>query len=150
MLSGLHGRKGSQNSKKRVGRGVGSGRGKTSSRGHKGQNARRGRGAFVGFEGGQMPLYMRLPQRGFVNYTRKEFCIFNLSDLQKFIESGHLDKKNIKVTDLAKVLNRKSKERYKLLGNGECKIDVNIEVHAASKPAIEKLKASGGTVTLAS
>ena len=140
-----------KNNKKkiRVGRGIGSGRGKTSTRGHKGQKSRSGV-AIKSFEGGQMPLYRRLPKRGFNPISRDRIAVLNLEKIQ-----SHIDKKNINVKDtlnseLLKKLNliNKQSEKLKILGTGEIKDKINIEADLASKSAIDKLEKIGGTIRL--
>ena len=140
-----------KNNKKkiRVGRGIGSGRGKTSSRGHKGQKSRSGV-AIKSFEGGQMPLYRRLPKRGFNPIGKSNIAILNLDKIQSFI-----DKKSIKVSDIVnsellkklKIINKNS-IKLKILGSGEIKDKVNIEADLASKSAIDKLEKIGGSIQL--
>ena len=135
--------------KMRVGRGIGSGKGKTSGRGVKGQKSRSGV-AIKSFEGGQMPLYRRLPKRGFNPISRNEIAILNLEKIQSFI-----DKKNIKTSDMLnsdllkklKLINKNSK-KLKILGSGEVKDKINIEADLASKSAIEKLEKIGGSIQL--
>jgi large subunit ribosomal protein L15 len=131
---------GSAKKPKRVGRGIGSGRGKTSTRGHKGQNARSGGGVRPGFEGGQMPLYRRLPKRGFTNIFKKQFALVNIDDLNVFEE-------NTKVTPellIEKGIIKKVKDGVKILGNGELKVKVDVVANAFSKSAEEKIEAAGG------
>ena len=133
----------------RVGRGIGSGKGKTSSRGHKGQKSRSGV-AIKSFEGGQMPLYRRLPKRGFNPIGKKNIAILNLEKIQSY-----LDKKSIKSNDLInsellkklKLINKNSK-KLKILGTGEIKDKIDIEADLASKSAIEKLEKIGGSIQL--
>ena len=136
-------------SKIRVGRGIGSGKGKTSGRGVKGQKSRSGV-AIKSFEGGQMPLYRRLPKRGFNPIGKKNIAILNLDKIQAFI-----DKKNIKTSDiinsqLLKKLNliNKNSLKLKILGFGEIKDKINIEADLASKSAIEKLEKIGGSINI--
>ena len=136
-------------SKMRVGRGIGSGKGKTSGRGVKGQKSRSGV-AIKSFEGGQMPLYRRLPKRGFNPIGKKNIAILNLDKIQSYI-----DKKNIKIsdvlnTDLLKKLKliNKNSIKLKILGSGEIKDKINIEADLASKSAVEKLKKIGGSIQL--
>ena len=136
-------------SKIRVGRGIGSGKGKTSGRGVKGQKSRSGV-AIKSFEGGQMPLYRRLPKRGFNPIAKKNIAILNLEKIQSYI-----DKKNIKTSDtlnsdLLKKLNliNKNSEQLKILGSGAIKDKINIEADLASKSAIEKLEKIGGSIQL--
>jgi len=133
----------------RVGRGIGSGKGKTSGRGVKGQKSRSGV-AIKSFEGGQMPLYRRLPKRGFNPVMKKNIAILNLDKIQSYI-----DKKNIKSGDILnstllkklKLINRNS-IKLKILGSGEIKDKINIEADLASKSAIEKLEKIGGSIQL--
>ena len=135
--------------KMRVGRGIGSGKGKTSGRGVKGQKSRSGV-AIKSFEGGQMPLYRRLPKRGFNPIAKKNIAILNLDKIQNFI-----DKKNIKTTDTInsdllkklKLINKNS-IKLKILGSGQIKDKVNIEADLASKSAVEKLEKIGGSIQL--
>jgi len=136
-------------SKIRVGRGIGSGKGKTSGRGVKGQKSRSGV-AIKSFEGGQMPLYRRLPKRGFNPIGKKRIAILNLNKIQSYI-----DKKNIKTTDtlnsdLLKKLNLidKNSVKLKILGSGAIKDKINIEADLASKSAVEKLEKIGGSIQL--
>ena len=136
-------------SKIRVGRGIGSGKGKTSGRGVKGQKSRSGV-AIKSFEGGQMPLYRRLPKRGFNAINRTNIAILNLDKIQSYI-----DKKNIKTSDLINsVLLKKLKliskdsAKLKILGSGEIKDKINIEADLASKSAVEKLEKIGGSIQL--
>ena len=133
----------------RVGRGIGSGKGKTSGRGIKGQKSRSGV-AIKSFEGGQMPLYRRLPKRGFNIIGRKEIGALNLSEIQSFIQS-----KKIKVTDkidlaLLKKLNiiKKRYKKFKVLGKGEIKEKLNIEVNFLSNSAKSKLEKSGSSIKI--
>tara|TARA_Y100001970_G_scaffold62908_2_gene80443 strand:+ start:106 stop:606 length:501 start_codon:yes stop_codon:yes gene_type:complete len=132
-----------KHAKKRVGRGIGSGKGKTSGKGHKGQKARSGV-AIKGFEGGQMPLHRRLPKHGFNNIFRKEYSIIGLDIIQNAIDSGKIDHKkpiNAAVLKENGVITR-VKDGIKLLGNGSIKSEIDIEVAAASasaKKAIEKV-----------
>jgi large subunit ribosomal protein L15 len=133
----------------RVGRGIGSGKGKTSGRGVKGQKSRSGV-AIKSFEGGQMPLYRRLPKRGFNSFGKAKIAIMNLEKLQ-----SHIDKKTIKPNDLIntdllkklKLINKNS-QKLKILGTGDIKDKISIEADLISKSAIEKLKKAGGTVQL--
>ena len=130
----------------RVGRGIGSGKGKTSGRGHKGQKSRSGV-AIKSFEGGQMPLYRRLPKRGFKAPFSKKIQTISFKLILKSIEKNNLDPKNIKEEDFfkKKILN-KSKGAVKLLNVGEIKTPINIEIPFASKKAVERIKAAGGNI----
>jgi large subunit ribosomal protein L15 len=126
--------------KKRLGRGIGSGLGKTSGRGHKGQNARSGGGVRPGFEGGQMPLFRRLPKRGFTNVFKKEYDIVNISDLNKFEDGAEVTPEILK--DMGIIKNKK--DGLKILGNGEINSKITVKANSFSKSAIEKIEAAGG------
>ena len=133
----------------RVGRGIGSGKGKTSGRGHKGQKSRSGV-AIKSFEGGQMPLYRRLPKRGFKPINKKIPGIVNLQQLQK-----SADKKQININEIITILElkkfkliKKNKNTVKILGNGDIKDKINIKVDIVSKSAKEKIEKVGGSVVL--
>jgi len=136
-------------SKIRVGRGIGSGKGKTSGRGVKGQKSRSGV-AIKSFEGGQMPLYRRLPKRGFNPISKENVAILNLEKIQSYI-----DKKSLKTSDVLnadilkklKLINKNSK-KLKILGTGEIKDKINIEADLASKSALSKLEKIGGSIQL--
>jgi large subunit ribosomal protein L15 len=132
----------------RVGRGPGSGKGKTAGRGVKGQKARSGV-AIAGFEGGQMPLHMRLPKRGFNNPFRKEFAEVNLWRIAQAIEAGKLDaSKTIDAESLiAAGVVRRAKDGVRLLGTGELKGKLDINIHSASASARKAVEAAGGTLT---
>lgn len=134
---------------KRVGRGIGSGKGKTCGRGGKGQTARSGV-ALKGFEGGQMPLYRRLPKRGFNNFFAVEFSVVNVDRLQQAIDAGVLDSQkpiDEEVLLAARVLGKR-RDGVKLLGNGALKSKITLSVTAASKSAIAAVEKAGGSVTL--
>jgi len=134
---------------KRIGRGIGSGLGKTSGKGGKGQTARSGV-AINGFEGGQMPLHMRIPKRGFNNVFKKRYQEVNLDDIQAAIDGGKLDSQ-VKV-DATALINagviRRSRDGLRILGNGALKSKVTIEAASASKPAQEAIAKAGGTLVL--
>ena len=139
----------SKHNKKRVGRGIGSGKGKTSGKGHKGQKARSGV-AIKGFEGGQMPLHRRLPKHGFNNIFRKQYTIIGLDDLQIAIDAGKIDDKkiiNAKVLKDNGVINR-IKDGIKLLGNGSINSKVEIEVTAASSSAKKAIEKVNGKISI--
>lgn len=137
---------GARHYKKRVGRGVGSGMGKTATRGHKGQNARSGGGVRPAFEGGQTPLFKRLPKRGFTNINRKEFAVVNLGDINNKFEAGSvIDVEALKQVGLVK----KEYEGVKILSNGELTKAVTIKAQKFSKAATEKIAAVGGTAEVA-
>ena len=133
----------------RVGRGIGSGKGKTSGRGVKGQKSRSGV-AIKSFEGGQMPLYRRLPKRGFNPLNKNKIGKLNLGDLQQFIESKRIkssDIINIKYLQSSKIIKKKY-EKIKILGQGEIKDKLNLEVHFLSSSAKEKLSKNGSTIKI--
>ena len=135
--------------KKRLGRGIGSGKGKTSGRGHKGQKSRSGV-AIKSFEGGQMPLYRRLPKRGFKSFKTNDLAFINLSKLQIAITSKKItpnSKIDLKVLQKIKLINSKYK-KLKLLGTGEIKEKIDFEINFISKSAKEKIEKSGGKITL--
>ena len=136
-------------SKIRVGRGIGSGKGKTSGRGVKGQKSRSGV-AIKSFEGGQMPLYRRLPKRGFNSIHRKNIAILNLNKIQYYIDNKKLTTGDILNTNILKKLKLidKNSVMLKILGSGEIKDKINIEADSASKSAIEKLEKVGGSIKL--
>ena len=140
-----------KNNKKkiRVGRGIGSGKGKTSSRGHKGQKSRSGV-AIKSFEGGQMPLYRRLPKRGFKSLNKNNTAILNLSKIQNMLDKS---KNNLKDTLDLKILKEKkliSKKylKLKILGSGEIKKNIEITAHFASKQALTKIEKAGGKISI--
>ena len=131
----------------RVGRGIGSGKGKTSGRGGKGQKSRSGV-SIKSFEGGQMPLYRRLPKRGFNSFNKNKIGKLNLGDLQQFIESKRIkssEKIDIKYLHKSKIIKKKY-EKIKILGQGEIKDKLNLEVHFLSNSAKEKLSKNGSTI----
>ena len=136
-------------SKIRVGRGIGSGKGKTSGRGIKGQKSRSGV-AIKSFEGGQMPLYRRLPKRGFNSISTDQIAILNLDKIQFYIDSKRINASDILNSDLLKKLKiiSKNSTKLKILGSGEIKNKVNIEANLASKAAVEKLEKIGGSIKL--
>ena len=138
-----------KNKKIRPGRGIGSGKGKTSGRGHKGQKSRSGV-AIKSFEGGQMPLYRRLPKRGFNSIKKNNIAILNLQQLQKYISKGKLNSRNlINLSELKKNKILKNKiDKIKLLGNGDIKDQINIEVDFISKSAKKKIEKNGSTLKL--
>tara|TARA_Y100000590_G_scaffold442964_1_gene571771 strand:- start:8 stop:463 length:456 start_codon:yes stop_codon:yes gene_type:complete len=133
----------------RVGRGIGSGKGKTSGRGHKGQKSRSGV-AIKSFEGGQMPLYRRLPKRGFNSLSKNIFAKINLEKIQYYIDQNKIDLKVTINSDLLKKLNiiNKNSKKLKILGNGTIKEKVNIEADLISKSAKEKLEKIGGSIQI--
>ena len=140
---------GSTKSRKRIGRGIGSGTGKTSGKGHKGQKSRSGV-SIKGFEGGQMPIHRRLPKRGFTNINRVNFTELNLGKIQKLIDGKKIDPKKIisykTLLDLGLVKSKKTK--IKLLGKGDIKVKIDIEVSTSSRSAKENIEKIGGTVII--
>ena len=133
----------------RVGRGIGSGKGKTSGRGVKGQKSRSGV-AIKSFEGGQMPLYRRLPKRGFNPLNKNHIAILNLNKIQSYIDKKSISIGDVLNSSLLKKLNliNKNSNKLKILGSGEIKDKINIEADLASKSAIEKLEKIGGSIQL--
>jgi len=138
-----------QKTRKRVGRGQGSGTGEQSGRGHNGQKSRSGSKVKAWFEGGQMPLQRRVPKFGFKNPFRVEYKALNVRKLSDFIEAGRLSE-NITFADLVGAGLVDDKERVKLLGTGELSQKVSIEVHACSNSAKEKVESAGGEVNIIS
>jgi large subunit ribosomal protein L15 len=148
-LNELRDNPGAVTKKKRVARGPGSGKGKTAGRGIKGQKSRSGV-AINAYEGGQMPLYMRLPKRGFNKPNRKEFAVINLGVLQKFIDAGSIDA-SADITEEVLVksgLVRRRLDGVRLLGKGELTAKIALTVTGASKSAVEAVEKAGGSVTL--
>ena len=147
-LNELKDNRGARQDRTRVGRGIGSGKGKTSARGQKGQKARSGV-AIKGFEGGQMPIYRRLPKRGFKNHFAKEFAVVNLDTIQKAVDAGKLDAASI---DVAKLLETgivsKKLDGVRLLARGAITSSINISVDSASKAAVAAVEKAGGKVTV--
>jgi len=131
---------GSRKERNRVGRGIGSGNGKTAGRGHKGQNARSGGGVRPGFEGGQNPLYRRLPKRGFTNPTRKEYAVVNLDALNRFEAGTTVTPELLLETGIVK----NPQDGIKILGNGEVTVKLTVQANKFSQSAIEKIEAAGG------
>lgn len=145
-LNTLKPAEGSAHSRRRIGRGPGSGLGGTSTRGHKGAKARSGYKKKIGFEGGQMPLQRRVPKAGFKNINHKEYFAVNLSVLQMLAESKNLTK--IGLDDLRAANLVKKNALVKILGNGELKAKLEVEANAFSKTAEEAIKAVGGNTTI--
>lgn len=149
-LTEIRDNEGAHKSRIRVGRGIGSGKGKTGGRGVKGQKARSGV-AVKGFEGGQMPLYRRLPKRGFNNLFAKDLNEVNLGRIQQAVEAGKLDAKGavtIEALVAAGVITRQAKDGVKILGVGELKTKLAFEVAGASKSAVAAIEKAGGTVKI--
>ena len=149
-LHELHDNPGATKTKKRIGRGPGSGKGKMGGRGIKGQKSRSGV-AIGGYEGGQMPLYQRLPKRGFTKPNRKKFAVVNLGLVQKFIDEKKLDAKTAITEDVlvACGLVRRKLDGVRLLAKGDISASVTLQVTGASKSAIEAVAKAGGTLTVA-
>tara|TARA_B100000003_G_C10868852_1_gene346162 strand:- start:320 stop:775 length:456 start_codon:yes stop_codon:yes gene_type:complete len=149
MTTQLNNREKIKKTKIRVGRGIGSGKGKTSGRGVKGQKSRSGV-AIKSFEGGQMPLYRRLPKRGFNSISTEKVAILNLEKIQIYIDKKKINTEEILNTQLLKKLKiiNKNSTKLKILGTGEIKKKVDIEANLASKSAIEKLEKIGGSIQL--
>jgi large subunit ribosomal protein L15 len=131
---------GARKKRKRVGRGTGSGHGKTSGRGHDGQNSRSGGGVRLGFEGGQIPLFQRLPKRGFTNINRKEYAIVNLETLNRFDEGTEVTPELLIESGI--VSNAKS--GIKILGNGTLEKKITVKAHKFSASAVEAIEKAGG------
>jgi large subunit ribosomal protein L15 len=148
-LNELRDREGATKTSKRVGRGIGSGKGKTGGRGVKGQSSRSGV-ALNGFEGGQMPVYRRLPKRGFKNIFAKDFNIVSLDRIQTAIDAKKLDaKKTVTAEALVEAgVLRRVRDGVRVLGDGELKAKLTFEIAGASKSAIEKIEKAGGSVKL--
>jgi len=149
-LNDIRDNEGARKARLRVGRGIGSGKGKTGGRGQKGQKSRSGV-AIAGFEGGQMPLHMRIPKRGFNNPFGKDYAEVNIGMVQKFIDAGNLDAK--KLIDHAALkaagLARGGKDGVRLLGKGEIKAKAKFQVAGASKGAVAAVEKAGGSVEVA-
>lgn len=148
-LNELRDNKGARRARTRIGRGIGSGKGKTAGRGHKGQKARAGV-SLAGFEGGQMPVYRRLPKRGFTNIFRKDFVEVNVGRLQQAIDAKKLDaKKTITAEALidAGVIRRK-RDGIRILGKGELTSKIMVEAAGASKSAVKAIEDKGGKIAI--
>ena len=148
-LNELSDNAGARHAPKRIGRGIGSGTGKTSGKGHKGQKARAGV-AIKGFEGGQMPIYRRVPKRGFTNLFRLQFVEVNLGRLQQAIDDKKIDAGQTITADtlVASRVIRRRRDGVRLLAKGELNAKITIEVAGASKAAIEAVEKAGGSVVL--
>jgi large subunit ribosomal protein L15 len=143
-LNSLSPARGANRKPKRVGRGMGCGHGKTATRGSKGQKSRSGASMRPGFEGGQMPLYRRLPKRGFHNLFRKEYAIVNLERLAQFEAGSVVDPDTFQAEGIVKDL----KDGIKILGTGELNHALHVRAHKFSKSASEKIQKAGGTVEI--
>ncbi len=148
-LNELRDNPGATKKRKRVGRGPGSGMGKTAGRGIKGQKSRSGV-AIAGYEGGQMPLYQRLPKRGFTKPNRKKFAVINLGLIQKFIDAKKLDAKKAITEDVLveSGLVRRKLDGVRVLAKGDISAKVQLEVTGASKSAVEAVEKAGGSLSL--
>ena len=148
-LNELKDNPGSRRSRTRVGRGIGSGKGKTAGRGHKGQKSRSGV-AIKGFEGGQMPIHMRLPKRGFNNFTKKKYTEITTGKLQSYIDNGLLkiDNEITEADFISSCAIKKSPNGFKLLNKGDLKSKINISISKATKSSIELIQSLGGTITI--
>lgn len=133
---------GARRETKRLGRGQGSGQGKTAGKGHKGQNARSGGGVAIGFEGGQTPLYKRIPKRGFTNFARKEYAVINLSDLNKFEDGATVTPEILKEAGIVK----KQLNGIKVLGKGTLEKKLTVKCNKISASAKEAIEKAGGNV----
>ena len=131
---------GARKTRKRVGRGIGSGSGKTAGRGQKGQNSRSGGGVRPGFEGGQNPIFRRLPKRGFTNINRKEYAIVNLDQLSQFAADTEVTPELLMENGMVK----NAKHGIKILGNGELAVKLTVKANKFSQSAVEKIEAAGG------
>ena len=139
-LNELKATDGARFSTKRLGRGQGSGQGKTAGKGHKGQNSRSGGGVAIGFEGGQTPFFKRMPKRGFTNFTRKEYAVVNVEDLNKFEDGTTVDFAALKAAGLVK----KHLDGVKVLGNGKLEKKLTVKAAKFSKSAQAAIEEAGG------
>lgn len=140
-LNELKATEGARSTKKRIGRGLGSGNGKTSGKGQKGQNSRSGGGVTIGFEGGQTTFFKRMPKRGFTNFTRKEYAIVNVEDLNKFEDGVTVDFAAVKAAGLVK----KELDGLKVLGNGKLEKKLTVKAAKFSASAKKAIEEAGGT-----
>lgn len=140
-LNELKATEGARSTKKRIGRGLGSGNGKTSGKGQKGQNSRSGGGVAIGFEGGQTPFFKRMPKRGFTNFTRKKYAIVNVEDLNKFEDGVTVDFAAVKAAGLVK----KELDGLKVLGNGKLEKKLTVKAAKFSASAKKAIEEAGGT-----
>ena len=141
-LNELKATDGARFTKKRIGRGQGSGTGKTSGKGQKGQNSRSGGGVAIGFEGGQTPFFKRMPKRGFTNYTRKDYAIVNVEDLNRFEDGVTVDYEALKAAGLLK----KHLDGVKVLGGGKLEKKLTVKAEKFSASAVKAIEEAGGTV----
>ncbi|MGH9341147.1 MAG: 50S ribosomal protein L15 [Acidobacteriota bacterium] len=145
-LHGLKPAKGANKKRKRIGRGPGSGHGKTAGKGHKGQKSRSGYSSRAGFEGGQMPLYRRLPKRGFTNIFAKKYVVLNVRDLDRFDEGSTISPEFLVQQGVVK----KIKDGLRILGQGELKKKMTVQAHHFSESAKKKIEEAGGSVEVLS
>ena len=141
-LNELKATEGARSDSKRIGRGLGSGNGKTSGKGQKGQNSRSGGGVAIGFEGGQTPFFKRMPKRGFTNFTRKEYAVVNVGDLNKFDDGAEVDYEALKAAGLLK----KQLDGVKVLGNGKLEKKLTVKAAKFSESAKKAIEEAGGKV----
>ena len=141
-LNELKATEGARSNSKRIGRGLGSGNGKTSGKGQKGQNSRSGGGVAIGFEGGQTPFFKRMPKRGFTNFTRKEYAVVNVGDLNKFDDGAEVDYEALKAAGLLK----KQLDGVKVLGNGKLEKKLTVKAAKFSESAKKAIEEAGGKV----
>ena len=139
-LNELKANAGARSNRKRIGRGLGSGTGKTAGKGNKGQNARSGGGVAIGFEGGQTPFFKRMPKRGFTNYTRKEYAVVNVEELNKFDDGVTVDYTALKAAGLVK----KHLDGVKVLGDGKLEKKLTVKAEKFSKSAQKAIEEAGG------
>jgi large subunit ribosomal protein L15 len=139
-LSEMKSNEGARSNRKRIGRGLGSGTGKTAGKGNKGQNARSGGGVAIGFEGGQTPFFKKMPKRGFTNYTRKEYAVVNVEDLNKFDDGVTVDYTALKAAGLVK----KHLDGVKVLGTGKLEKKLTVKAEKFSKSAQKAIEEAGG------
>lgn len=140
-LNEMKATEGARSTKKRIGRGLGSGNGKTAGKGQKGQNSRSGGGVAIGFEGGQTPFFKRMPKRGFTNFTRKEYAIVNVEDLNKFDDGVVVDFAAVKAAGLVK----KELDGLKVLGNGKLEKKLTVKAAKFSASAEKAIEEAGGS-----
>ena len=139
-LNELKANEGARSNRKRIGRGLGSGTGKTAGKGNKGQNARSGGGVAIGFEGGQTPFFKKMPKRGFTNYTRNEYAVVNVEDLNKFDNDVTVDYTALKAAGLVK----KHLDGVKILGDGKLEKKLTVQAAKFSKSAQKAIEEAGG------
>ncbi len=148
-LNQISDRPGARQSRKRVGRGIGSGLGKTGGRGGKGQKGRSGV-AINGFEGGQMPIHRRMPKRGFNNIFRKDYTAVGINRLQQYVDSGKLDPKGTITAETLKAAGviKSTRDGVRILKNGDINVALTLEVAGASKTAVEAIEKAGGSIKI--